>query len=108
MNIGAVLIIDGGSALDFSTVRSIFEGRLSRVRRLRQRLLKMPFGCGRPIWVDQSDFDLGRHLSQTVLPSSPGASMDPDEASDERVLEIAADLVCTPFPVTSRCGQPAG
>src|SRR6478735_9380578 len=48
MNIGAVLIIDEASDLDFSTVRSIFEGRLSRVGRLRQRLLKMPFGCGRP------------------------------------------------------------
>ena len=108
MNIGAVLIIDAASDLDFSTVTSILEGRLSRVRRLRQRLLKMPFGCGRPIWVDQPDFDLGRHLSQTVLPSSPGASVDPDEASDERVLEIAADLVCTPCPVTSRCGPPAG
>ena len=98
MNIGAVLIIDGGL---ISTSRP--SGRFSkavfqRVRRLRQRLLKMPFGCGRPIWVDQPDFDLGRHLSQTVLPSSPGASMDPDEASDERVLEIAADLVCTPLP----------
>ena len=58
----------------------------------------MPFGCGRPIWVDQPDFDLGRHLSQTVLPSSPGAAVDPDEASDERVLQIAVDLVCTPLP----------
>jgi diacylglycerol O-acyltransferase / wax synthase len=98
MNIGAILIIDAASDLDFSTVRSILEGRLSRVPRLRQRLLKMPFGCGRPIWVDQADFDLGRHLSQTVLPSSPGASVDPDEASDQLVLEIAADLVCTPLP----------
>src|SRR5688500_10767502 len=46
MNIGAVLIIDAASDLDFSTVRSILEGRLPRVRRLRQRLLKMPFMGG--------------------------------------------------------------
>jgi diacylglycerol O-acyltransferase len=97
MNIGAVLIIDATADLDFSTVRSILEARLPRVRRLRQRLVKMPLGCGRPIWVDQPDFALGRHLSQTVLPASPAAPEDLGDASDERVLKVAADLVCTPL-----------
>jgi diacylglycerol O-acyltransferase / wax synthase len=97
MNIGAVLIVDAASDLDFSTVRSTLEARLPRVRRLRQRLVKLPLGCGRPIWVDQPDFDLGHHLSQTVLPPSPDASQNPDEASDDQVLKAAADLVCTPL-----------
>jgi diacylglycerol O-acyltransferase len=98
MNIGAVLIIDEASDLPFSTVRSVLEGRLPRVRRLRQRLLRMPPGCGRPIWVDDADFDLGRHLSETVLRVSPGTSEDSKEESNERVLKIAADLVCTRLP----------
>ena len=64
MNIGAVLIVDDAVDLDFATVTSVLESRLPRVRRLRQRLIKTPPGCGRPIWVDDPGFDLSRHLSQ--------------------------------------------
>ena len=58
MNIGAVLIVDAAADLDFATVTSILDSRLPRVRRLRQRLIKTPPGCGRPIWVDDPGFDL--------------------------------------------------
>ena len=108
MNIGAVLIIEEGSDLAFSTVRSVLEGRLPRVRRLRQRLVRMPPGCGRPIWVDDAGFDLGRHLAETVLPVLPGTLEDSGKAGHERVLKIAADLVCTPLPRHQRSGRPVG
>ena len=95
MNIGAVLIVDDAADLDFSTVASILEGRLPRVRRLRQRLMKTPPGCGRPIWVDDPGFDLSKHLSQSALPAASAPAVDPDKRSDEQVLEIAATMVCT-------------
>jgi WS/DGAT/MGAT family acyltransferase len=95
MNIGAVLIVEDAADLDFSTVASILEGRLPRVRRLRQRLMKTPPGCGRPIWVDDPGFDLNQHLCQSVLPAASAPAVDPDKRSDEQVLEIAAAMVCT-------------
>ena len=97
MNIGAVLIVDHGADADFATVTSVLASRLPRVRRLRQRLIRTPTGCGRPVWVDDPGFDLGRHLSQTVLPLASAPDVDPDRASDEQVLEIAATMVCTPL-----------
>jgi len=93
MNIGAVLIVDAAADLDFATVRAIFASRLPRVRRLRQRLVKMPLGCGRPVWADSPNFDLDRHLSCLEVPRLAGAA----EPGDDHVLQIAADLVCTPL-----------
>ena len=97
MNIGAVLIVDEASDLDFATVASVLESRLPRVRRLRQRLIKTPPGCGRPIWVDDPRFDLNTHLSQSVLQVASARAVDPDKPSDDQVLEIAAALVCSPL-----------
>jgi len=97
MNIGAILIVDAASDLDFATVRSTLARRLPRVRRLRQRLLKTPLACGRPLWVDSPDFDLDRHLSQTELPVPMAPAAGSGTVGDEQVLQIAADLVCTPL-----------
>ena len=59
--------------------------------------MKTPPGCGRPIWVDDPGFDLSEHLSQTALPAASAPDVDPDQVSDEQVLEIAATMVCTPL-----------
>ena len=98
MNIGAVLIVDEAADLDFSTVTSVLDSRLARVRRLRQRLIKTPPGCGRPVWVDDPGFALSRHLSETVLPAASPADVDSDKLGDEQVLEIAATMVCARLP----------
>ena len=97
MNIGAILMLEDASDLDFSTVHCVLESRLPRVRRLRQRLLKTPLGCGRPVWVDDPDFDLGRHLEAVST-----ATDQPDDlrglGDDHQILQIAAELVCRPLP----------
>jgi WS/DGAT/MGAT family acyltransferase len=36
--------------------------RVRAVPRMRQRLVRTPFGCGPPIWADDEDFEPGRHL----------------------------------------------
>ncbi|WP_425453025.1 wax ester/triacylglycerol synthase domain-containing protein [Calidifontibacter indicus] len=106
MNIGAVLVVEATSDLDFVTVSSTLAERIPRVRRLRQRLQGTPPGCGRPVWVDQPDFDLGRHLSETVLPTAPGSAGA--GRFDEQVLAVAADWCAHPCPDTSRSGPPGG
>jgi diacylglycerol O-acyltransferase len=98
MNIAAVLIVEAAADLDFVTITSVLENRLPRVRRLRQRLVKAPLGCGRPIWVDDPGFDLRSHLSRAELPGRPDPAVDPGEVDDVQVLKIAAAMVCTRLP----------
>ena len=45
--------------------------RLHRVPRLRQRIKEVPFGQGRPVWIDDEHFDLDYHLRATAL-ARPG------------------------------------
>jgi WS/DGAT/MGAT family acyltransferase len=93
MNIGVLLRIEGGSALSFGEVRALMTARLPLVPRLRQRLQSTPPGCGRAIWVDASDFDIGRHLEQVTLGEGEG-----EEAGTAGLLSAAATFVCTPLP----------
>jgi WS/DGAT/MGAT family acyltransferase len=52
MQIGAVLLLDEGSAPKAEELASVIEQRLARVPRLGERLRRAPLGCGRPYWED--------------------------------------------------------
>lgn len=47
-------------------------GRLPLIPRYRQKARRLPFDLGRPVWVDDPDFDLRYHLRQTALPAPGG------------------------------------
>jgi WS/DGAT/MGAT family acyltransferase len=52
----------------FKEVRDHVAGRLGRAPRFRQRLAHVPLGLSTPVWVDDTDFDLDRHVVRTTLP----------------------------------------
>ena len=52
-------------------VRAI-EARLHLVPRYRQRLAFVPFGLGRPVWVDDPHFKVQYHVRHTALPRPGG------------------------------------
>ena len=52
--------------------REHIAARLHLVPRYRQKLVQMPFGTGRPVWVEDPDFRVGYHVRHTALPS-PGS-----------------------------------
>jgi diacylglycerol O-acyltransferase len=64
--------------LDFDAVSKLLASRIHLIPRLRQKLAPVPFGVGRPVWVDDPEFDLGFHLRKATL-SSPGG---PRELAD--------------------------
>ena len=46
--------------------------RLHLVPRYRQRLAFVPFGQGRPVWIDDPHFNPGYHVRHTALPRPGG------------------------------------
>jgi diacylglycerol O-acyltransferase / wax synthase len=88
MNVGAVLILDAGPDFDLSGARRLLATRLAAIPRLRQALVEVPLGCGRPVWVDDPGFDVDMHLEQ-VRCGAPG-----DRAS---LLDTAVAAVTTPL-----------
>lgn len=69
MNVGGVAIFEPG--LDYHTVLKTLEARLDRVPLGRSRVQQPAPGAGRPVWVDDTDFDLSYHLRHSALPA-PG------------------------------------
>jgi diacylglycerol O-acyltransferase len=47
-------------------------GRLPLVPRYRHKLRLVPFRLGRPVWIDDPDFDLRYHARRTALPTPGG------------------------------------
>ncbi|WP_086664235.1 wax ester/triacylglycerol synthase domain-containing protein [Lentzea kentuckyensis] len=88
MQVGAVVLLER----DPGDVESLLADRIRTVPRLRRRLVTTPFGCGRPIWVDDPGFDITEHMSRVVCPA-PG--------NEAALLDIASSLVTRPLPRSS-------
>ncbi len=82
MHIGGVLIFDGPPPA-FEDYLDHVRGRLHLVPRYRQKLATPPLQTGRPLWVDDPDFNLEYHVRHTALPA-PG--------SEEQLLLLVARL----------------
>ncbi|GAA4476294.1 diacyglycerol O-acyltransferase [Rhodococcus olei] len=88
MNIGAILEFDPSPGPDLSTVSTLLAERIPRIPRLRQRLRRVPFGCGHPVWVDDPGFALEHHLTEQDWPAPAG---------ERQLFDLAAEFVCTPL-----------
>lgn len=69
MHVGSVLVFEG--SMNFDAFRETMAARVHLVPRLRQRLVMVPFGIGKPYWVEDPGFNLDMHLQHVALPS-PG------------------------------------
>ncbi|MBO3752737.1 DUF1298 domain-containing protein [Streptosporangiaceae bacterium NEAU-GS5] len=84
MNAGACLILEAGPSVDVMRLRRVIADRACAIPRFRQLLVRAPFGCGRPLWVDDPAFDVYQHVRVSRCPS-PG---------DERaLLDLAVEAV---------------
>ena len=82
MHVGAVLIFEG-SPPAYTDLLDHIRGRLHLVPRFRQKLTFPPLEAGRPLWVDDSSFNLEYHVRHSALPA-PG--------SDDQLRRIAGRL----------------
>jgi diacylglycerol O-acyltransferase / wax synthase len=87
---GAVLALQPGNGFDPRVLTTALADRARGVPRLRQRLVNVPPGCGRPVWIDDPGFSIDRHIDHLVCPS-PG---------DERaLLDVAGRLIVRRLPM---------
>ena len=88
-HVGSLIVLDPatapGGVFDLDSVRAVFEPRLHLAAPLRQRLVEVPLGLGRPYWVDDPHFDIEFHLRELALPA-PGTR----EQLAEQVARIHA------------------
>ncbi|MDQ3915435.1 MAG: wax ester/triacylglycerol synthase family O-acyltransferase [Actinomycetota bacterium] len=67
MHVGGAAIFEGPPP-DYEEVLDMIRRRLQMVPRFRQKLMTVPFGVGRPVWVDDTHFNLEYHVRHTALP----------------------------------------
>ncbi len=87
MHIGGVLVFEGPPP-DFTKYLDHVRGRLHLVPRYRQKLSTPPLETGRPLWVDDPDFNLEYHVRHTALPS-PG--------TEEQLFLLAGRIASQPL-----------
>lgn len=75
-------------SLRLSRLRTVLDERSRSVPRLRRRLVRVPPGCGGPIWIDEPQFDICRHVRPVTVP---------DGASDQQLYDVALAAVMTPL-----------
>ena len=71
MAIASIAVLEGPSPSQ-KELRELVQRRLPLVPRYRQKLRTVPFRLGRPVWVDDPDFDLSYHVRRTLLPEPGG------------------------------------
>lgn len=86
MQVGVLLMLEKTPSL--TELREILDQRIRAVPRLRQRLVRTPLGCGRPIWVDDPNFDISDHVG-IISCEYPGR--------ESEVLYYAAELTASPL-----------
>jgi WS/DGAT/MGAT family acyltransferase len=82
MHVASTSIFEG-SAPSHTEFRDHIASRLHLVPRFRQKLRFVPFGQGRPVWVDDPHLNMEYHVRQTALPA-PG--------SEEQLRNLAARI----------------
>lgn len=74
MHIAGLLILDASAAprFGFTAVREVIGSRLHLLPAFRRRLVVPPLNLIQPFWIEDPDFELGRHVRRIVLPAPGG------------------------------------
>jgi diacylglycerol O-acyltransferase len=87
MHVASVLVFEGRPPPYVDLVDHV-EHRLHLVPRYRQKLAFVPYGQGRPKWIDDPHFNMRYHVRHTALPR-PG--------TDEELKRLAGRLFAQPL-----------
>jgi WS/DGAT/MGAT family acyltransferase len=87
MHVGGLMLVDPSTAdvpYSFESYRDYVAARLPRLPAFRRKLATVPLNLGRPLWVEDSDFDLDFHVHRTTV-APPGG--------DHETADVVADIL---------------
>jgi diacylglycerol O-acyltransferase len=96
-HVGSLSVLEGAPLRDsdgrirIDDLRAHVARRTHRVQRMRQRIMEVPYGQGRPVWVDDEHFDIDYHVRLTALPR-PG--------DDDQLAALMSRLQALPLDRT--------
>jgi WS/DGAT/MGAT family acyltransferase len=93
MAIASIAVFEGPSPSHDEVLASL-AGRLPLVPRYRQKLRTVPFRLGRPVWVDDPNFDLRYHVRRTALPAPGG-----DQQLSQLMARVMGQRLDRDFPL---------
>ncbi len=79
--------LPGGYSYD--EIVALFGHRLNRLPPFRQRAVPVPWGLGHPVWIEDPDFDLMRHITRCRA-TEPGG--------DRELAAVVADVASRRLP----------
>jgi diacylglycerol O-acyltransferase / wax synthase len=89
MHIGGVAIFRRPrNGFDYERLLALIERRLSLVPRYRQRIRHVPGHLARPVWTDDTEFDITHHVRLSALPK-PGTG--------QQLADLVARLMSRPL-----------
>jgi diacylglycerol O-acyltransferase / wax synthase len=112
MHIGAIATLEGGpltdagGALRMGVLKSRLERRLGLLPQLHRRLYRPGFLRGRPLWVDDADFSIERHVFAAAVP--PPGGEEEVLAAAERILRPPLDRGRPPWELWFLTGVAGG
>jgi len=93
MHVGAVAVLerepfyDARGRFRLDEVRALVASRLQLIPRFRKRVMAVPLGQGRPVWVDHEGFDIADHVRVTALPA-PGTRRQLRELAERLTVQV--------------------
>ncbi len=84
----AGLSVFEGPAPEPDDLAELVRAKLHLIPRYRQRVRSVPLELGRPIWVDDTEFDLADHIGEVPLPAP---------ADDAALSTLMAELMSRPL-----------
>ncbi|MEV1291379.1 wax ester/triacylglycerol synthase family O-acyltransferase [Pseudonocardia sp. NPDC049635] len=85
MHVGGVSVFERPrDGLDYDRLVELIEQRLTLVPRFRQKVRHVPGNLARPVWVDDTEFDIAYHVRRSALPR-PG--------SEEQLTDLVGRLM---------------
>jgi diacylglycerol O-acyltransferase / wax synthase len=85
----AILLLEPSGDFSLPRLRQVISERILAIPRLRQRLIKVPVGCGHPVWVDDHEFHIDHHV-RVVSCRPPG--------DEPEVFDTALSVIMEPLP----------
>jgi diacylglycerol O-acyltransferase / wax synthase len=83
-HVGGFTVLEG--EVDFDRFMEVISERIAYAPKFRWKLKHVPLGLDRPIWVDDPDFDVARHVGRVGVPT-PGGRRE--------VADLAGTLLST-------------